>query len=174
MITANEWQTLPQWEGRPDIMIITDASTSKSLGGFVICDGGLPRMASFPMHLRDIDVMEAEAVLAALKEVRHGAHIAVFTDNTAVMYGINRRHSMSPQLNDTLRRILQAADGRHLSAMYIPTDVNPADPLSRGLPLSHEHRHTIETLWCTQARMWGGGGWLADPMNMFQRSMSLV
>lgn len=142
----------------PRFLLVTDASTTVGLGGSVIIDtttGGVATSA-FPLQHAPICVMEALAVEVGVRMLPHCAQrdgCCIATDNTAVMWSLKKGYSMVDPLNSVIQRIVALPQFKNACISFVPTAINPADPLSRGQAIDP----CSVLAW---AREWGGReGW---------------
>jgi hypothetical protein len=91
----------------------------------------------------DINFLEALAVLNALRcfewilSEEGATHVRVIVDNTSVKFSLSKGHSKSEKISSVIQRILRIGTKLEcsFSFAYIRTDLNPADPISRGRAL---------------------------------------
>ena len=147
-LQRNEWQALPADVQRiftQAMVVASDASTEMQAGGAVVClPSGDVSVSSFPLQLRHIHLMEAEALRKALEsiEVRESTLVHVCVDNTALLGALLRGYSMTATLHEEIVRIMRWVE-RHrvtIHPVYIPTKLNPADSPSRLAPISDDLR----------------------------------
>jgi hypothetical protein len=139
------WKTLlPVWSGiaaiapiRKDIIISTDASGSKGIGGFWFATNKLFSIRLPRRHRRKhINFKEMLAVLYAFAEWCEewkGGAVTVKCDNTAVFNGINKKSIRGPAI-EPLQKLLLLAGAYDIvvRAIWISTEENAiADALSR-------------------------------------------
>jgi len=107
------------------------------------------------MHTsNDINELEAATITKAWEAFgdRFEVHqaITLLTDNAATMYTLRKGRAHEHGLNASIDRALRAIAGNpNVRVAYIATDVNPADALSRGLPLD---KQLASTLWAVGRR----------------------
>ena len=87
------------------------------------------------------------AILSLIQLFPPKSHFLINSDNQGVVFALKSFYSRSLLQNESLSRILSHLLDRQsfLSALYIPSDLNPADPISRGVfpPLSLQLRTPI-------------------------------
>lgn len=154
----NRWMTVLDPSER--IVIVTDACTESHSGGYVIVTpNGRVITKSFDLHLQDINVMEAQALLFLLHDqpnLLQYRQLYYFGDNTAVLHTLHSGHSKSFHLNLTIGRIVQRTHNLHstITPFYIPSEWNPADAPSRYVSFSDLHRVSLSFLQ-RLASSWG-------------------
>ena len=111
-------------------ILFTDASLSgygaigfRSDLSVVVCSG------PWPETLVSINVLEAQALEAALLQLDLDQVVDVFVDNTSVMFSLRKIRSPAFMLNAIIGRI--DALNRVRTINYVKSECNPADPLSR-------------------------------------------
>ncbi len=115
--------------------LITDAS----LEGWGALWNGEERLGAWENDDRHIDELELRAVLQALESfpnLRSQQHrILLRCDNTTAVAYINNMGGRIFRLNRVAQRIwrLLEENGSFMQAVYIPTEENPADALTRGV-----------------------------------------
>ena len=131
-----------------EIVIITDASGGDRAGW-----GCIMRIRERIMHKSGIfrkkdtiHILELRAIGIALRVWKHlipqGMRIQVMCDNMAVVDVLRAGHAHDVKFAGELHVVLSlcASLGVRLRPTYIPSEMNPADPLSRGMGFA---RH-----WC--------------------------
>jgi hypothetical protein len=142
-ILANSWRSL-EFARPPPFTMITDASTSAALGSCVLCTpSGNILSTAFAVPEADINVMEANAVLAGISHFAHRIkhHIVhLVSDNTAVLFALRGTQARAWQLNSVIARIIHTVQHLRcaLQLFYVESAHNPADGLSRGLSFSRQ------------------------------------
>ena len=90
----------------------------------------------------------------------NGRRVVVYSDSTsaiaAAVRGTSNSSAHLAEMGHRYRRFLWAARAMRVYHEYIPTDINPADPLSRivgGLTQERTHQLNSEDLlrWCAVA-----------------------
>jgi len=120
--------------GEASSILFTDACL-EGIGAVTIATGSghIRHMsAAIPEHRKGqhICMLEAVAVLIALKTFRLRGICALFVDNTSVEGALRARYSPSPALNAIVTDICNLPV--ELLVARVSTEVNPADSLSRG------------------------------------------
>ncbi|MGH2638676.1 MAG: reverse transcriptase domain-containing protein, partial [Rhabdochlamydiaceae bacterium] len=129
--------SVPLTYARPQMTIITDAS--KTGYGYIVVNNETHSFSSHQGHWTvqqqayHINVLELSAILLALQKVS-SASIHIITDNTTAMWSIRSTYSPSPAITAVLTDIfsIAAKNNLHLTTSFVPTSMNPADPLSRN------------------------------------------
>ena len=108
--------------------------------------------------------MEAEAAQHALEALPTNIrHVRLYVDNTVFAFALKHRMSLSYHMNEVVARIdeWRRRNGVLLDVFYVPTKMNPADPLSRndGPAFTPTHFPVLAQLCCDG----GGGGVMAGP-----------
>jgi hypothetical protein len=135
-IPALGWQSAANV--RKEILVFSDAHVTGygAVGGDPISAFG----GVWSRRFESADMFYLEAI-AAKKAVstfcQPNSHVFLALDNRAVMFALKKGSTACPRTAPVLAAV--AAHIREYSASlttgWIPTDYNPADPLSRGLPL---------------------------------------
>jgi hypothetical protein len=118
----------------PTTTIITDAS----LEGWGAIWNNQQVYGGWEKEEARIDELELHAVLVALQTFpvfRRHQVISIRCDNTVAVAYLNHMGGRIPRLNSLAKRIWDVLEKNNafIIATYIPTDVNPADALTRGL-----------------------------------------
>jgi hypothetical protein len=118
--------------------LITDAS----LEGWGAIWEGQQRHGAWENDNRHIDELELRAVLQALEAfpiLRSQPRILLRCDNTTAVAYVNNMGGRVFRLNQIARKIWALLEGANafMEAVYIPTDENPADELTRGVTSRH-------------------------------------
>jgi hypothetical protein len=139
-ILQHQGRTKRHTENAPPLIVITDAS-KKGYGGVVFGLGGRYNLSSTSgtwteeEGRRPIHELEQLALLRTCEHlVPLGREIHAVVDNTTVCQCTLRRRSNNYWLNKGVGILL--SNWRVASASYITSEKNPADSLSRGLPLN--------------------------------------
>eukprot|EP00959_Pyramimonas_sp_CCMP1952_P458512 9476756-Pyramimonas_sp.AAC.1 len=98
--------------------------------------------------------LEGEALVMGFKNVlrsckAHGRRILILSDNLPLVLAAGKGRAKSVHLRQCLYRIcaLSLATGSRLAVRWVPSELNPADPVSRG-----------EVGWFSGARSYGPSG----------------
>ena len=147
--TWHQWmKDIVEHEGRHAIpqraathTLITDASL-EGFGGILFNDS-TGRATSFGstwaaagvdatnLHINGLEMRAL--VLTARRLVPRGTTVRILVDNTSVMYAVRKERSQSYELN---QGVIALCDWFEVDSInYIKSEENPADALSRGLPL---------------------------------------
>ena len=135
-------------------VIITDASLDGSgarIGAILVTRKSQLFFISEEVPLREkwrIAHYEAWALLRALEAwsvVTSNAMITILIDNTAVLGALNKGFSPNFLLNFLVKRIVRIVQRRRSQVWlwYVPSKLNPADPLTRDFQFTDEHRHVL-------------------------------
>jgi hypothetical protein len=136
-----------------EVILITDAATSSNLVAGILL---LPSRQTFTFTKRihtpmDINCLELLAVVTAFRQfpsILRRRSVLLFTDNTAVFYAVQSMHSRSFFMNALLldlHELLSATQAR-VTPIYVPSHLNPADALSREVPLSRGDNSFLDFL----------------------------
>ena len=130
-----------------DLNIYVDASTSCGIG---LCVGGLwavwRLVPGWNTGGRDIGWAEAVALELAVMWLaetdRHDVSVVIHSDNKGVIDAFNKGRSRNLHHNDCIRRIslLLAISNISVVPVFVPSRLNKADSLSRGVLSSSELR----------------------------------
>ncbi len=144
---TERWFTLTGLSDRPHFFAVTDASLE--CVGFILfrADDVMHRHCTRPMTApfkgddlggqfahHQIFFLEFVAAIAAVRAVEAAnghrkANIVVLADNMALVQVINQRWARDPLAREMLRELEK--NGSNIRAIWIPTENNPADGLTR-------------------------------------------
>lgn len=129
----NEWSFAPPAPLPPEVVIWSDASDF--LWAYLADDLSFFDQGSFPAALQTAHIFLKEAH-AAFQGIRRATDLGftsihILTDNTALMHALNRRYSSSPFVNHLMSQTLAT-----VTASYVHTTLNRADPYTRGILFS--------------------------------------
>lgn len=136
---ANVYRDLTPRGPLQDLELFVDASTSWSIG---ICIG--PRWAAYKLRDswkvdgRDIcwlEMLALEFLIYILDAMNtHSCNLLIHSDNQGAIGALNKGRSGNHFLNDSVRRIYAVLIPRSITFQldYIESELNPADPISRG------------------------------------------
>ena len=122
-----------------DVPVFVDASTSFGVGILIRNRWNARRLTTDVLPNGFIGVLEMLAVEFAVSALTqmfpHHSHFLIHSDNQGVVASLRTFSSKGLLQNESLSRTLQALlqHESHLSAVYVPSVDNPADPISRGL-----------------------------------------
>ena len=142
-------------------ILVTDSALSTGMWGAVLIAGAKVVLASGALSSvgnHSINVAELEAVKCAILvfEIRDRT-LRVLTDNASTLFWLQSTWSPVFSANALLQKIF-AKVGR-IFPLYVPSRLNPADPLSRASPLERYHVDFVDFVRRTGfAVCWGGGG----------------
>ena len=150
-----------------DVVICTDAcknSTFAGYGGLVssIASSNIESVSdifSREESLLDINTLEVLAVLKTLQlaksSVAQARRIVLFLDNTCAMYCLRKRRSNAPQIDIILETIFELLHGKDVLVIWLPSEENPSDNLSRGETFEDKDQVAFERMkgWCRSARL---------------------
>jgi hypothetical protein len=116
----------------------TTLTTDASLEGWGAISEVREVFGAWEDDKRRIDELELRAVLQAIKTLpllQPGARIRLQCDNTTAIAYVNNMGGRVPRLNSVAAEIWRRleATGTFMTAVYIPTDENPADALTQGV-----------------------------------------
>jgi hypothetical protein len=124
-----------------DLGIFVDASTSWGIG--IVFDGtwtAIQLSPSWKIPGRDIYWLETLAVefVAYILEARgfRNCSVVIYSDNQGTIGSIHKGRSSNVDINLSVRRTCGVLIPHFITSVliYIPSEDNPADPLSRGKP----------------------------------------
>lgn len=107
-------------------------------------------------HIGEKELLAVSLAVQALKAQVKGKTILLRTDSMTTMIGVNKMGSNSPKiavLIDKLFMILEAQQ-THIRAVYIPSEENPADALSRKKPANSDWQLNPE-IFAECCQIWG-------------------
>jgi hypothetical protein len=124
-----------------DIGIFVDASTSWGIGIFIGDEWAAFRLSpSWKVEGRDICWLETVAIelLSSFLESKgfHDAHLLIHSDNQGTIGALEKGRSRNIYINLSVRRthLILTALSITPRLVYIESQANPADPISRGEP----------------------------------------
>ena len=138
-------------------VLATDASTT-GWGAVLVDAAGHVRTVSgkwrVPHTSHEINELEAAAVASAWLYFRHlfrnDEVVTILTDNTATLFTLRKGRAKEFPLNGAIDRVLRLLDSNpNVRIAHVDTEANPADAMSRGLPLD---RQLSSTLWAEGRR----------------------
>jgi hypothetical protein len=141
-----EWWASPTTEFKATFEstpVTTTLITDASLEGWGALWNGEERFGALENDDRHIDELELRAVLQALESfpqlLAHQHRILLRCDNTTAVAYINNMGGRVFRLNRVAQKIwrLLEESGSFMQAVYIPTEENPADALTRGVTSRH-------------------------------------
>jgi len=141
---------------QPRVIVVTDASLARPLGrwGAIVVTSHITALGGlFPVALcRVASIADLEMAAAALTlHLSRGLerrHIALFMDNTAAAHVLQKGRSAAWRLH-VLGKDIHAsvrALGATLTVIWIPSELNPADGISRGRNPTDEDISKLQTL----------------------------
>ena len=135
----------------PGVAEVIDAKTRSKLHrepdyklGDLLCswDWKFAFSASLPPRGAHINETELQAAINWAKRVarngpKYRRRFLLLCDSRVATGAINHGRSPSPRINRLLRRLIPICVGSecYFSILWIPTECNPSDPVSRGRPL---------------------------------------
>jgi hypothetical protein len=144
-------------------IVVTDAALSTGKWGAILISNAKVYYASGDLSLLSyencsINVAELEAVKKACEVFGlRERTLRVLTDNASTLFWLRATWSPVFQANSLLQSIFARVN--RVFVLYVPSGLNPADPLSRDAPLSPLHAEFVLFLRRTAvAARWGGGG----------------
>ena len=149
---------MPEYE--TDTFVVTDASLQGGAGvtaGILVIDGRIEWFSTPGHRCSDIATLETMAVLEAVrrwpKRLRHHG-IMFLSDNAVTLAGLARGLSANYGVNECVKAILRLFIVCKIQPVlvYIPSVLNPADPLTRDFVNSFAHDDVMRTLrhWSTR------------------------
>lgn len=122
-----------------DHNIFVDASTDWGIG-FVLKGQwdawrGIGDWNTEGRHIGWLEAIALELVIYAIEEAGyHDAYLRVHSDNQGVIGAFDKGRSRNAHMNLSIRRAHYVLAARNLTLLltYVPSALNPADPLSRG------------------------------------------
>jgi hypothetical protein len=147
-------------------ILVTDAALSTGMWGAILITDAKVFYASGKLCLsyqdRSINVAELEAVKCAIDIFKlKDRTLRVLTDNASTMFWLKATWSPVFWANALLQSIFSKVN--RVFPLYVPSLLNPADPLSRDTPLEQHHVEFVQFLRRTAlAASWGGGGLTFD------------
>jgi hypothetical protein len=134
-------------------LVVTDAALSPakaSWGGILVTDTVRLWTGTFAGPQRSIVECEMAAVLLTLERAERFlcSDVVVVSDNTAVVHVIGRGRSSSKCLHNMVKSLHSFffRCGRSFVCMWVRSEHNPADGISRGKPFTDGDMHLLHSL----------------------------
>ena len=157
----------PVYEENVDTKIlITDAALSTQMWGSVLVTQSKVLLASgYLESVESINVAELEAVQKSIVRFNLRVHtLRVLSDNASTIFWLKNGWAPHFYANTILQRIFVHV--KRIFPLYVPSGLNPADPLSRNSDLQQVHIDFVEFVRRTGFTVsWGGGGWTPKPLS---------
>lgn len=138
----------------PNTLIVTDACKTMFFagwGGVIVTPGGNVEIMKGKFsewqqyHITLLEAMAIEKTIEESKALKQQHYTLIACDNQAVVQALKKGRSRSYQLHCGVKRILKSVN--IAAVMWIPSDRNPTDGISRDKEWDEEDQIKLATLW---------------------------